>query len=58
MIDLIRSAPDTPRRVAIERVTLSDARANVEKHITKTYLRKVQAPVGVQPELRAWMELC
>ncbi len=57
MIDLIRSTPDTPRRVAIDRIKLGDARIAVEKHISKTYLRKVQAPVGVQPELRGWMEL-
>ncbi len=38
--------------------TLNLDEKQVEKHITKTYLRKVQAPVGVRPVLRAWMELC
>ncbi|MER9238778.1 DEAD/DEAH box helicase [Mesorhizobium sp. M0633] len=57
IIDLIRSAPETPRLTKMERPALSDIRVLVEKHITKTYLRKVQAPLGVKPILRAWMEL-
>lgn len=57
IIDFIRCEPDTPRRVEIDQARLSDARKAVEKHINKTYLRKVQAPVGVKPVLKAWMEL-
>ena len=33
-------------------------RSASEKHITKTYVRRGPAPVGVKPVLRAWMELC
>lgn len=58
MIDLIRSEESTPRKTDMDQMELSDIRILVEKHITKTYLRKVQAPVGVRPILRAWMELC
>lgn len=57
LIDVIRSDPQTPRKVSMDQKTLSDVRQAVEKHITKTYLRKVQAPVGVKPVLKAWMEL-
>ncbi|WP_179119714.1 helicase-related protein [Ensifer adhaerens] len=57
MAESIRSDPSTPRRVEIERLQLSDIRSAVEKHITKTFLRKVQAPLGVGPVLKAWMEL-
>lgn len=57
IIDLIRSNPETPRLTQIDRPALSDIRMLVEKHITKTYLRKVQAPLGVKPILKAWMEL-
>ena len=57
IIDAIRSIPDTPRKVKIERLQLSEIRATIEKHIARTYLRKVQAPVGVGPVLKAWMEL-
>jgi superfamily II DNA/RNA helicase len=57
ILELIRSTPDTPRRSSTSQSDLSAARAKIEKHITRTYLRKVQAPVGVMPVLRAWMEL-
>jgi len=53
----IRSKPDTPRRCSTERKTLADIRASVEKHIKNTYLKRVDAPQGVKPALRCWMEL-
>ena len=36
---------------------LREVRLKVEKHIKNTYLKKVQAPLGVEPVLRAWMEI-
>lgn len=57
IIDVIRSTPDTPRRCEIAPATLKQAREQIEKHIKNTYLKKVQAPLGVEPVLRAWMEL-
>jgi hypothetical protein len=57
IIDVIRSEPKTSRKTEMEQKSLSDIRQAIEKHITKTYLRKVQAPVGVKPVLKAWMEL-
>lgn len=57
IVDLIRSSPATPRRRAVSDKTLSDIRAKVEKHIKNTYLRQVQAPVGVKTVLKCWMEL-
>ncbi len=57
MADLVRSTPDTPRHCAIEREILAAIRAKVERHIKNTYLKQVQAPVGVKPKLKAWMEL-
>lgn len=56
-IEFIRSEPGTARASKIEQIELSDIRQKIEKHITKTYLRQVQAPVGVKPVLKAWMEL-
>lgn len=53
----IRSTPETPRVTQMEEAKLSDIRIAVEKHIAKTFLRKVQAPLGVKPVLKAWMEL-
>lgn len=57
IIDLIRSTPDTPRHRAIENQTLSEIRAKIDKHIKNTYLKQVQAPIGVKPVLKAWMEM-
>ncbi|NLH79074.1 MAG: helicase [Acidobacteria bacterium] len=55
--EIIRSTPDTPRRHLVPDQKLSEIRTAVEKHIKNTYLRQVQAPVGVRPILKAWMEL-
>lgn len=57
IIEFARCDPETPRRVQVDQEKLSEVRKTVEKHIAKTYLRKVQAPVGVKPILKAWMEL-
>ncbi len=53
----IRSDRDTPRHTEMDQPLLVDLRRYVEKHITNTYMKRVQAPVGVRPALRAWMEL-
>jgi hypothetical protein len=58
IIKFIRSKPDTPRHRALVDKTLSEIRAKIEKHITNTYFKKVQAPLGVKAVLKAWMELC
>ena len=57
IVGSIRAAPETPRATQMDQPKLSDIRALVEKHIAKTFLRKVQAPLGVKPVLKAWMEL-
>jgi superfamily II DNA/RNA helicase len=53
----IRSKRETPRHCTTDERTLSDLRAKLEKHIKNTYLKRVDAPVGVTPTLRCWMEL-
>lgn len=55
--DVIRSTPATPRIVALEKPTLREIRLKIEKHIKNTYLKQVQAPVGIKPTLKCWMEL-
>ena len=57
IVGLIRCTPDTPRKHEISETTLSEIRVQVEKHIKNTYLKQVQAPIGVKPALKAWMEL-
>ena len=53
----IRSKPNTPRGCTTEEKTLVELRAKVEKHIKNSYLKRVDAPQGVKPALRCWMEL-
>ncbi len=57
IIASIRSAVDTPRICKTSPTTLMDLRGKVEKHIKTTYLKRVDAPVGVKPALKCWMEL-
>ncbi len=52
-----RSKPETPRKCTTEQKTLVELRGKVERHIKNTYLKRVDAPVGVKPALRCWMEL-
>lgn len=54
---LIRSTSDTPRKDVIERATLSELRKKVEKHLVAEFLRPLQAPLGMAPVLKCWMEL-
>jgi superfamily II DNA or RNA helicase len=53
----IRSNPRTPRKCTTEEKTLIELRTKIEKHIKNSYLKRVDAPVGVKPKLRCWMEL-
>ena len=53
----IRSKPKTPRKCITEEKALIEIRSKIEKHIKNTYLKRVQAPTGTRPSLKAWMEL-
>lgn len=55
--DLIRSLPETPIHHSLDRAGLSKLRENLEKELIKTRLRPLQAPVGVSPVLKCWMEI-
>jgi superfamily II DNA or RNA helicase len=57
IVDAIRCRPDTPRHCTVAKDTLAEVRAKVERHIRNTNLKSVQAPIGVKPVLKAWMEL-
>lgn len=57
IINLIRSTAQTPRYHSLPDETLSEIRRKIENHIKNTYLKKVQAPLGVKETLKAWMEL-
>ena len=53
----IRSERQTPRNCTTEEKSLIGIRTKVETHIKNTYLKRVDAPVGVKPSLKCWMEL-
>ena len=53
----IRAKPDTPRKCTTDENTLIKIRAKVDKQIKNTYLKRIDAPVGVKPSLKCWMEL-
>lgn len=53
----VQCLPETLRVCQQDQKELVEIRKKLDKHLNKTYLRKVQAPVGVAPILRAWMEL-
>ncbi len=54
---LIRCEPETPRVCITPQLTLVEARKKVEAHLKDEYMKPRQAPVGVKPVLKAWMEL-
>jgi superfamily II DNA or RNA helicase len=54
---IVKCLPETPRHCAQSAETLKEIREAVEKHIKNSYLRGMQAPIGVAPILKAWMEL-
>lgn len=58
MVDLVRSTQKTARRTELPRPTLTEIRKKVDNHIKNSYMKKTQAPIGVKPALKAWMELC
>ena len=53
----VRSTPTTSRRSTMEERTLADIRAKVDRHIKNSYLKRVDAPLGVKASLKCWMEL-
>ena len=55
---LIQCAPDTNRVLVTTEEEFSESRKLVETHIKKTYMRAIQAPLGVKIRLVTWMQLC
>ena len=53
----IRSKPGTPRHCSTGEKKLLAIRKQIDRHIKNSYLKRVDAPVGVKPSLRCWMEL-
>jgi superfamily II DNA or RNA helicase len=53
----IKCQPDTPRRVEMNPKALRTVRLKIESHIKNTYLKQMQAPLGIKAVLKCWMEL-
>jgi len=53
----IKCSFEEPRKCQNEQETLIEIREKIKKHIKNTYLKKVEAPVGINPKLLAWMEI-
>ena len=53
----IQCASETPRRVQMNAESLRNVRIKIESHIKNTYFKQMQAPVGIKPTLKCWMEL-
>ncbi len=54
---LIRSSENTSRETVLSKSRLVELRKKVEREIKNDYLRRMSAPAGVKPELKAWMEV-
>ena len=53
----IKCEQNEERAVAISAEDFAEYKKKVENHINRTYMRSVQAPVGVKPKLVTWMQL-
>lgn len=58
IVEAIRSGPDTPRVRSLPQSRLSEIRSEVDAYLKNSYLKRVGAPIGIAPVLKAWMELC
>ena len=57
IITSIKCLFDEPRVCQNKQSNLLDIREKIKKHIKNTYLKKIEAPLGVNPKLLAWMEI-
>jgi hypothetical protein len=55
--DHIRCLPETPIHHSLDRAGLSKLREKLEKQLINSHLKPLQAPVGVSPVLKCWMEI-
>jgi hypothetical protein len=52
-----RMNPGVEKRLVADHPEVASSRGKAEKHIKNSYLKRVDAPVGVKPALRCRMEL-
>ena len=57
ILEYIRCSRDTARKQELAKETLKEIRKKMDNHVKNSYLRAVQAPIGVKASIKAWMEL-
>jgi len=55
--NLVRSEPETKRECSFDHAALTELRKKAEKQLSRTHLRPLQAPVGIAPVLKCWLEI-
>jgi hypothetical protein len=55
--NLVRCEPDSKRECKFNHADLTALREKAEKQLSKSHLRPLQAPAGVAPILKCWMEI-
>jgi len=54
---LVKSERDTPRVFSIQKNDFAVIRKVVDSYINQSYMRAIQAPVGIKPRLVTWMQI-
>jgi len=54
---LIKSEKNTPRVLTTTENDFSVMRKSVDAYINRTYMKAIQAPMGIKPRLTTWMQL-
>jgi superfamily II DNA/RNA helicase len=54
---LIKSEKDTQRALSIQEDAFTAIKKTVDAYINKTYMKAIQAPIGIKPRLVTWMQL-
>lgn len=53
----IRCEQSEQRAVAISPEDFAECKKKIESYINRTYMRSIQAPIGIKPKLITWMQL-
>ncbi|MDR2049836.1 MAG: SWF/SNF helicase family protein, partial [Treponema sp.] len=55
--ELIRCGKETARILSVNDAEFAAIRKTLESHISRSYMKAIQAPAGIKPRLVTWMEL-
>jgi len=57
ILKYVKCDKNTKIKEELDKEVLIEIRKTLDKHIKNTYLKTVQAPIGVRAKLKAWMEI-